>query len=135
MNILMVIATFIILITAWATTSVCDYNQLNETKIYQLNKDVDELGLNIKNAEVVYGKKIDCKNFNYRVDFNNLMKNLNIIQKVVQKEIDNMISGKTSDNNDDVYKEFLNLSNEDKKNKLQSIDELIDIQNNIKKNK
>ena len=133
MNILMVIATFVFLIAAWAMTSTCDYNLQNERKVDQLNQDVKELGLNVEETKVIYGKKLDCENFEYRVDFQNLIKNLTVIQKIVQKEIENRIAGKIVANTEDDYKEFLQLSDEKKLNQFKSAEELLEIQNNIKK--
>ena len=40
MKILMVIATFIFLIVAWAMTSTCDYNTTIQRKADQLNNDL-----------------------------------------------------------------------------------------------
>ena len=127
----MVIATFIILIVAWAMTSTCDYNTLVEKKADQLNKDLieDELGL----AKVNYAKKLDCENFQYRVSYDQLMNNLLIIQKIVQKEIDNRIAGKTVESSEEEYKEFIQLSEEEKLKQFKSAEELLEIQNNIKK--
>ena len=56
-----------------------------------------------------------------------------IIQKIVQKEIENRIAGKTVANTEEDYKEFIQLSEEEKLKQFKSAEELLEIQNNIKK--
>lgn len=131
MKILMVIATFILLIVAWAMTSTCDYNTSIQRKADQLNNDLknDDLGY----AEVNYAKDLNCENFEYRVSYTQLMDNLMIIQKIVQKEIENTIAGKTVASTEEEYKEFIQLSEEEKLKQFKSAEELLEIQNNIKK--
>ena len=131
MKILVVITTFIFLIVAWAMTSTCDYNTTIQRKADQLNKDLkkDELGY----ADVTYAKDLNCESFEYRVSYTQMMDNLMIIQKIVQKEIENTIAGKTVTSTEEEYKEFIQLSEEEKLKQFKSAEDLLEIQNNIKK--